>query len=406
MEKQVRELIAAHILYAYGCAAKFFRWAAAVGIDRDDVKAEARLALTEAATRWFKVGEGENFKPYLAKTINNRVRAFLHNNSQSVGLGRNRHLRGMIWKVAADMAKEINRMTPEEIAMAAKLLGTSEGVLRAVWERCVAGEVSLDSHVGDPDGQKWGEILTLPQEEVDGRAFYMTPEQILIAKEEAKANNRFRKSPEVERKLLHSWLEFLPKTYSQVLRHRYLYHVRQQSRSAYAFRSLCSKRHGGTASDAGLGMTPAQAEAIEAEALAMLRRFARGDFAGADFTHVVRRVPKPLVERFMQDLDDGCAKMAMEYRLLKSYSALTRSRGREYMSHDMRGSLKVVARVWRKRLSAQMGRELSKQEAEAEVRQRFAKACKALAIQVGIAPRWEEKSEAATGEEELTVAAA
>lgn len=402
MEKEVHDLITDHIPYAYGCAAKFFRWAATVGVDREEVRSEARLGLVEAAARWRKEKKGE-FKSYLGATVEGRIREFLHKNSQSMAL--NRNLRGRIWKVARNLGKEVAQLSPEQIAMAAKLLGTTEETLRAVWERRVAGEISLDSRVGDADGQKWGEILTMPMAEVDGRVFYMTPEAILIANQEAKVNNRFRKSPEVERKLLYSWLEFLPKTYAQVLRHRYMYVTRQNSMNSY--HSICSKRHGGT-SVAGLAMSPKQAEAIEAEALAMLRRFARGDFTGADFTYVVKRVPKPLVERYIENLDDGVAKMALEYRLIKSYSATHRSSDETpgYVSYGMRGSLTVVARVWRKRLSAQLGRELSKQEAETEVRQRYAKACKALAIQVGIAPRCAGKSEVATGEEELTVAAA
>ena len=280
-----------HIAYACACAKKYLGVASRVGLDADDVFAEARLALVEAASRWEaeKRDEGE-FHPYLAAQVQGRVRWIL---SQATGL--NKHgasLRGRLVRFAESLKKSVGDLSDSDIAKAAKELGASEDTLRSAWERSVRRHnVSLDAPVGDDaDSASLGEMFSFPAEKVDGRMYYMTPEQLLISRDEAKVRNRFRQDPEVEHELLYFWLGFIPKRHAQVLRHRYLYHGRRQP---YPYRSICSKRYGGVAKSSGLAMSPEEAKAIEAEAIATLREFARGDFSSADFTEAVRMCPRP-----------------------------------------------------------------------------------------------------------------
>ena len=375
-----------YIAYACACAKKYCGVASRVGLDADDVFAEARLGLVEAASRWEaeKRDEGE-FHPYLAAVVQGKVRLLL---SRATGL--NKHgasLRGRLVRFADTLSKRVGDLTNSDIAKAAEELGASEGTLRSAWERSVRRRnISLDAPVGDDaDSASLGEMFHLPAKEVDGRMYYMTPEQLLIAREEAKVRNHFRQDPEVEHQSLHFWLGFIPKRHAQVLCHRYLYHGRRQP---YPYRSICSKRYGGVAKSSGLAMSPEEAKATEAEAIAILRGFARGDFSGADFTEAVKSVPETTIREFMETLDDGAARMAVDYRLLKKFEVVHRSPDGTVKSVSVgkRPGLSVVARTWRKRLSAQAGRELSKGEAEEEIRHRFSDACRDLAVLAGITP--------------------
>lgn len=372
MKTEIEGLVRENLTYAYGCAKEFFRQAMALGIDKEEVRAEARLALVEAATRYVE-NPGDQFRAYLAKTVDGRVKRFFAENSSLIGLKRSGPLRGSLWYAAKEMGKEVKSLTPEDIAVVANLIGTTVETLYAVWARTTTRDVSFDEV--PEEGHALSETFILPAEEIDGRAYRMTPEEILLREEEKKIKTR-RKSPEMEHLLLHSWLEFLPKEYAQVLRHRWLYPTRQNLSEPYPYRSFCNERYGGTQKDGGLSMSPERAKEIEGEAIEMLRRFARGDFVGADFSQVLKRVPKPLVKRFIEELKDGATVMAIEYRIIESWS------------------LKIVARVWRKRLSSQLGRELSKEEAEKEVSARFVQACANLATKLGVAPANPGSSEA------------
>ena len=375
--------------YAYACATKFFSWATQVGVAHDDVKGEAAVAVSEFILR--KKEAIEYPRAYLATMINTRCQKFLANNSQSTGLGKNYRMRGLLWKAACEMGKEIDKFNSSDITTAANLLGVSEDIFHAVWNRRVMKDIPLDApSFADSDSRTIGDMFRLPKEEIDGRAYRMTPEELLLKKEEK--INSFRKSPEEERKLLYSWIEFLPKNYEQILRHRYLYPSRQYG--VRSFSSVCDKRHGGK-SPKGLAMSPSKASEVESEAIEMLRQFARGNFSGADFTRVVERVPRPLIERFVEDVSDDATKMALRYRLLTKYSVEHKNKGgsTKYTSSGVRGSLKVVARGWRKRLSRQLGCDLTKQEAEEEIVRRFGEACRELALQAGIAsPSWKVKN--------------
>lgn len=380
--------------YALAVASKFFRRAEIIGVPLDDVRSEALLAFSEAKNRWEQQygTEEDGFKGYLGATVEGHIRGLL-GRELPVSLGSHKGKKGQLWKIMRDAGKDMYSLTKTDLTWAAGLLGISLDSAAALWRLSIATTESFDDTVdGTDDGRKLAEVIAFSEEETDGRPWRLNPEQILLLREE-------RRTPEVpdmpledQQKFLYSWMEFLPETHKQVLMHRYIRPTEKKdgSRKPAPYETFCFAKYGGNRKDrsGGLALSPATAREIDLEAIEMLREFARGKFSRADFTRCVERVPELLVRMFMEEQTDGCTRAAVEYRLLKKYSLTQKGpNGKEYTC-ETRGSLKTVARVWRKRLSGELGRGLTKEEAEMEVERRYKAACKALAKKAGIAPTY------------------
>ena len=388
----MEKLISDHLAYACGVAKKFLPQARAFGLESEEVFAQARLATVEAAWAWARNRDGRGeFKSYLAVVVNRVVREFVREyRLQLTANNYDNSIAALIFKKArergarvADLDVDALAAIKADIERSGRRIASLQRLLE-IRDACASTQVSLDAPVvADETRTTMGELIALPESEVDGRAWRMNPEQLLIAREESKAANRYRRSPEKERQLFYAWVDWLPKLERQVMYHMYIY----PWRSGEAWRSPERVRKDGERGSKLSKLSAEEIAHIAEGAISTLRSFARGDFSKADFEFVVSKLPKPLVQQFVdREIEDPFEKAVLEYGLIREYEFTVRGRtGKPYRTKGKMG-VAWIARRWKTRLEKRLGRSLTKEEAQEYVRETQRRLYRKLAVQTGIAP--------------------
>ncbi len=377
---ELERFIEVHLPYAYAVGNRVGRT-----LDRDERDSVVHLALAEAAWAWVRkpATERGEFKFYLARIVERLVReASTKSRRQTSRNPKDGQIARLMVEFADVRQKRAEALEQGELAelaevVRAKGIPVSLDRLRATQVGFADTEQSLDCPIYDGEAT-YADTIT------DRLAWRLDPEELLIAKEEREGKKADRTpSLDRQRQLLASWIGWLPKRQRQV----WSWHLQTGRWYRPPFRHLCSRKYGGThGTGGGLAITPEEAACRYDGGMVMLRAFARGDFTQASFEEVVRRVPTPLIERFITTLDDPLAQYVVKMRLLTTYkSKVDKGDGRVYCS-KLRPTLSTVARVWRQRLSQRVGRELTREESVELVRIAFERACRQLAVTVGIAP--------------------